>query len=529
VRLLSWLTLAIASIPLLQFLLIAFSRLTYPFDIEWMEGAVLGHGIELVKTGSIYRLPSQEFVSFIYPPLYTYITAFGLRLFGVAFTFARLVSILSVLGSALLIGVLIWRESQNRVLAALAFLLPFAAYGVTGHWFDLVRVDGLALILLVGAVFALLYAPKRRALNIILGAVLLALAAFGKQSFLLFGLATAIHLALGRKWRDLAVYAGASAVIHALLWGGLYLGEGRLAFTYIFEVPRTHGWWKKSFVAAFSQAIRNLYTFRPVLIALAVSVFAGACGCLAGCRKDRLSLLGLFALTAVGVSLLTRAKWGGYENAFIPTYFFLSLLAFYSVGVILRGGGGVSAEEVAGRPPESRHWASVFLTTVLLTVMISSITGALSIDVRSQRVTGRHRFAARQLAALAEAAEGQVLIPSRNAAVLTGRVEDNHYHFMAARDLSPDANLFPLFERDNHAGLESGRYPVIIMDTISPQMESRYGYQRITLDEFGIQSGFLGSMTGKGTVPRYLYYREGVDLRKLYDAVRGVRPNTTNK
>ncbi|MCK4546116.1 MAG: DUF2029 domain-containing protein [Candidatus Eisenbacteria sp.] len=524
VRWLSCVVLAVATVPFVQFLTIALSRLSCPLDIEWMEGAVLGHGIELIKTGSIYKLPSQEFVPFIYPPLYAYVTALGIGLTGIGFTFARLISLVSVVGTAALVGWLVWKENRNSVLAGFAFLTPFAAYGVTGYWFDLVRVDGMALLFVVGSVFALLNMREHRGANVITAAALLALASFGKQSFALFALALALHLVLDRNWRGLAVFAIASAVVNLLLWGSLFLGEGRLAFTYIFEVPRTHGWWKKSFTAAFSLAIRNLYMFRPILVALSASLFFAAWRCLHSGNRGRLRLLGLFALAAVAVSLLTRAKWGGYENAFIPAYFLLGLLGFYSAGVVLRRlEGSMAGEDGGGQTAPAGPAAPVVLTVVLVMILISSVTGALSIDVGGQRVTHERRFAARQLAALVRAVDGRVLMPTRNAAVLTGCLEDNHYHAMASRDLSPHAVLFPIFEQDNERGLESGRFPVIIVDRISAGLEKRFGYRRVTLDELGIRAGLLGSLTGKETRPKYLYYREGVDLQRLLRAVRNVK------
>ncbi len=505
----------IAAIPFVQFLLIVASRLTYPFDIEWMEGALLGHAIEFVDTGRIYKLPSQDFVPFIYPPLYTYLVAFGIRLFGIGYTCARLVSVLSAVGAAFLAAGIVRRETGDRLFAVLAFLGPFAMYGVTGYWLDLVRVDSVALLLAVGGVFSLLYATGRRGAHLVLCAVLLALAGFGKQSFLLFAAVVAVWLAFRRDWRGLLVYAIAAAIAHALLWGGLFAAEGRIAFTYILEVPRTQGGWKKSFWDALSLAVHNLYVFRPILVPLAVSVFLAAWG-MAGPKKARLGLLALFSLAAVVISLLTRAKYGGYENAYIPAYFFLGLLSFCGAGTVLRRHR--SAAAVAGDPEGSRNTVGTgraFRLLFLMLVLVSSLTGALRIDVGAQRVTGERREAVRRLKALVEAVDGRVLIPSANAAAITGRPSDNHYHAMAARDIFRCPDLYRAFREDDERGLEEKRFAVILMEVMSGNLESRYGYRRLTVDDLGIPSRFLASITGKENRLTYLYYAPGVDIGRI--------------
>jgi 4-amino-4-deoxy-L-arabinose transferase-like glycosyltransferase len=501
-------------LPLLEFLAVALSRLRYGFDVEWMEGALVGHAVQLLKAGHLYGPPSADFVPFIYPPLYTYVTAAGAWVFGPGYAFPRAVSLVSMLAAASWGGWIVWRATRDRTFAALAGLAPFAAYGVTGYWFDLVRVDSVELLLTVSAVGLLLLPERRTSAAVVASAVLLSLASFGKQSFLLFVLAAAVHLLVERDRRALALYGVAVALSQAVLWGGLYLAEGPVAFTYIFEVPRTHGWWKQSFSGALALAVRNLWTFSPILVALSLSLALAALA--AGGREARraLGLLGWMAGAGVTVAILTRAKWGGYENAFIPAYFFLGLVAFAAAGIVA---GRRVPEAAAGNGARG-----VVRILVLSMSILSSVTGILSIHLGREWVGPERRLAARQLSAVLKGVDGRVLYPSGNAAVLTGRPGDNHFHAMAVRDLSTWAPFSGTFDRSYESALESRQFRAILVERPASDLENRFGYRRIALEELGIRSDLLATMTGKEVCPRVLYCLPDVDVEALGRAARGI-------
>ena len=44
-------------------------RLSYPLDLEWMEGGILTHALRLGRGLPLYAEPSVDFVSFLYTPL----------------------------------------------------------------------------------------------------------------------------------------------------------------------------------------------------------------------------------------------------------------------------------------------------------------------------------------------------------------------------------------------------------------------------------------------------------------------------
>ncbi|MHC4458094.1 MAG: hypothetical protein ACYS0I_13605, partial [Planctomycetota bacterium] len=67
--------LTVAILYLAVYLILVFLRIQFPFELEWMEGGSV-HQIERILEGKkLYVSPSLEFVPYIYPPLYFYVSA----------------------------------------------------------------------------------------------------------------------------------------------------------------------------------------------------------------------------------------------------------------------------------------------------------------------------------------------------------------------------------------------------------------------------------------------------------------------
>jgi hypothetical protein len=283
------------------------------------------------------------------------------------------------------------------------------------------------------------------------------------------------------------------------------------------EVPGTHQWWETTMLASFAMALRRLFAFLPIVMVLSLSLFMGAVRVRGGKGPDRLSILGLFSAAGIVIALATRAKYGGYENAYIPAYFLVILAGITAYGVVAKRLSGWGEEGDGGG---RRSVAMVVSILFFGGVLVSAGVHAIGIDVRGQRVTDGRRVAAGQLAALVEGVGGRVLVPSRNAAALTRDPAHNHYHNMAAGDLAGYPRLFEQFQEDNERGFREGRFRAVLMDVPVESLAQRFGYRRMSLDELGIESELLSSMTGKPTCPRYIYVLPGVDPARLRQAVR---------
>ena len=59
------------------FVYTSMNRIFYPFDLEWMEGGMLLHGLRVMEGKNLYVEPTSEFIPFIYPPLYSWLLAVG--------------------------------------------------------------------------------------------------------------------------------------------------------------------------------------------------------------------------------------------------------------------------------------------------------------------------------------------------------------------------------------------------------------------------------------------------------------------
>jgi len=84
------------------FLYIAISRIAFPFHLTGWR-AVLSQANRVLMGQALYVEPSAAYVPLIYQPLYFYVTAAFIKLFGVGMFAPRLLSLLSSCGCMLII------------------------------------------------------------------------------------------------------------------------------------------------------------------------------------------------------------------------------------------------------------------------------------------------------------------------------------------------------------------------------------------------------------------------------------------
>jgi 4-amino-4-deoxy-L-arabinose transferase-like glycosyltransferase len=112
-------------------------RVTYPFDLEWEEGAFMDHVLRVVHGHPIYVRPSLDFTPFIYTPGYYYVGAAAVKVLGTSIVTLRAVSILSSLGVFCVLGMFAWRERHSRLSGVILAGLYAATYEIGGSpdWF----------------------------------------------------------------------------------------------------------------------------------------------------------------------------------------------------------------------------------------------------------------------------------------------------------------------------------------------------------------------------------------------------------
>ena len=311
------LLLAVAAWHVSVFASVALSRLTYPFEVEALEGLTIDYARTLAAGGNLYAPPSLHFAPNWYPPLQYAVSLPFLWLSGWQLWGARLVSIASTLG-AVAIGIRMLRRagaSGAAIFAAIAIV--FAYYPVTWYWYDVARVDSLAVFFTVAGLAVLTRdgaQPTPKALT--LGAALLAAGMFTKQTTVVVGLAVLAFFAVERDRRRFLRLLGLFAALGAAGWALLLLFYGRDAFI-IYWAPRHHF---RNIPVGTRRFAEFAWTMLP-LVALAV---AGARG-LAGTPRGRMLRLFLFAFVAsAGLGWLTMCKHGGERNSSMPALFTLA-------------------------------------------------------------------------------------------------------------------------------------------------------------------------------------------------------------
>jgi hypothetical protein len=313
--------LAMAALYLLLFLGVALARITYPFELEWMEGASADTVSRVLDGLPIYTAPSVEYVAPIYGPVYFYVSALAALIFGLGFFPLRLVSLLATLGCVGVIYSFVQRETRDRFAAVLGAGLFIATFDATGSWFDLARVDSLFLFLLLLGLYLVRFYPSPR--GYITAGIVLSLSLLTKQSALVVIAFIGLYCVLSQPRSSvyllvtMAVLVGGSTLLYDFATGGWYS-------YFLFEMAEEQsivggaflGFWQRDLATL---ALAALLMIMVIYRQLASQAFLQA---------------RFFALVAVGMiisSWLGRLHSGGWVNGLLPAYAALAL--FFGIGV----------------------------------------------------------------------------------------------------------------------------------------------------------------------------------------------------
>jgi len=223
---LKWTTLTVAGLYLIAYIVLAVIRLSYPFELEWIEGAAVDHCRWLLAGNELYSLPTTDFVALNYPPFYYYVAALAMKLFGIGFFAPRLVSFISSLACFFLIYAIVKYETKKFIPAFLSASMYAAAYKFTGAWYDLARADSLQMLLILFSVYSVRRLKDIKGL--IIAALALVLAFYTKQSTII------IVIALGGY---LLFYHRKAFITYSLFWLSITAG------IMLFLILKSDGWY----------------------------------------------------------------------------------------------------------------------------------------------------------------------------------------------------------------------------------------------------------------------------------------------
>jgi len=208
-------------------------RAAYGFDLEWMEGGMLVHALRLREGEPIYVAPTAEWVPYIYPPFYAWL----LSLVEPSYQAGRT---LSAVGSGAAAAALVAAVRQEHLpwgFGAGAAALFLSCYENSGTFYDLVRIDGLAIGL---ASWSLVLVRRATRPAIVVGGLLLAAAFATKHSYAACGLPMIWWLWRYRGGRPALTFFAASAVPALIFTGAVQIATDGYFLTYLLEVPGAH-------------------------------------------------------------------------------------------------------------------------------------------------------------------------------------------------------------------------------------------------------------------------------------------------
>ncbi|MCB9673753.1 MAG: DUF2029 domain-containing protein [Alphaproteobacteria bacterium] len=218
--------------------LVAFAgRLTYPYDLEWMEGGMLTHAWRIREWYSLYTEPGPDWIPYIYPPGYSAVVAALSLVTGLDMAVGRAVSVLGTLAACVALVFGCWRHAGNALVGVLGATLFLSLYPDSGAFYDLVRPDGLAMGLLAWSLVLGIDADRRAR---IASGLLLAAAFTVKHNAAAYGLPMALGIAVRfGAWE--ALWFGLASAGPALLFTvALQIASGGHFLTTILGVPAAH-------------------------------------------------------------------------------------------------------------------------------------------------------------------------------------------------------------------------------------------------------------------------------------------------
>lgn len=150
-------------INVFEYARLASAALAFPFPLDYGEGPMLDQTLRLAGFETIYRnsFASPPYTVSNYPPLFQLIQVPWAWIVGPAFWYGRLISILSAVSAAALIGLILNTLTRDWIASAIGGLTLLAfPYLLQGSVLN--RVDALALALSLGGLYATVRWPSHR-------------------------------------------------------------------------------------------------------------------------------------------------------------------------------------------------------------------------------------------------------------------------------------------------------------------------------------------------------------------------------
>jgi Dolichyl-phosphate-mannose-protein mannosyltransferase len=483
-RAIRYLLLAASTWHLGSFLVVALLRLSYPFDLEWMEGGAVDHVARVLRSEPLYVRPQTGFIPFEYPPLYFYVSAAVARIVGLGYVPLRLVSLLSAITCFACIYRLVTIETGRRFHGIVAAGLFAATFRAGGAWLDLARVDSLFLALFLLAI--LIVRSQRSAPWYLAAGIVLALSYLTKQTALAMAVPVVCHALLARPrlgcWLGgglVAVGGASTLLLHVTSDGWFTFYVWSFPFKHPFADPVWTTFWTTDMLGVM-----------PVALAAAVVFLVQQ---LMRRTRDEMFWSAVF-IGMVGGAYRSRLQTGGYDNVLLPAFAIVAIVASLAMARLVDAS-------------RERRGASALIAEAAVYAACLLQLGLLGYDPRTQVPRAADRDAGEHFLRTVAGIQGDVLVPYHGY-VSTVAGKPPQAHLMQVFDILKvgDAHSATLAQ-EFRAAIRDAAFGAIILDDpktyyFLPEVEASYVLQPPL---FQIPDVFLPVTGGVITRPNFLY------------------------
>jgi len=478
------------------YIFIALSRISYPYELEWMEGGAVDHVIRVLKGETIYPAPSLEFLPYVYTPLYHYVAAFSSLMFGIGFFSLRLPSFLSSLVCLYLLYLIVRNETGDSPSGILATGLFAGSYRITGAWLDISRPDSLFLALLLGAFYLIRNRSTPRT-DLVAG-LLLAAALLTKQTTITMAAPLGMALLITETRRAIRIFA-VFGIISAIGIIILHVTTHGWFTFYTFQLPRYFS------IRILQDEIYSFWT-RDLLFHLPVAASVALLLLITLSIRDIRQSLFFWAVTLGSLvgSWLPRMQYGGYDNTLIPAYAIISILFGMGIHTLL-------PESPTINPVPAR------LRRMGLSLLVMLQFHILNYNITDQIPAHDDRMAGDRLQSMLRHVDGDAFVPYHGyLPSLAGH--PSFAHQMQISDMlgcAPKEISHPV-ARDITDALEERRFSMIILD------QDTWFFQDILDENYELVGPVFQNpdvfwpVTGWRIRPKWIYRRKGWNRNPVY-------------
>ena len=258
-RLNLWIPLAFSVLFLGMLTWVYLNRLTYPYDLEWMEGGMLMHAVRLSLGKGVYLPPTAEFVPYFYTPGYPYLLSLLASAEDISYALGRGVSVFASCGTMALLFWCVRRES-NWYYGVIGAGLYAALFRTNGAFYDIARPDSLFIFLILAAMVLTRCRDDLKSACIV--GFLCALAFLTKQTASVF-FAAIVIVQFVKGWRQgLSCFCLGLFGCLVVIWA-INQSTGGWFWTYIFEGHQGHVFIWSNFLFDYW---RDLLFLAPILL-----------------------------------------------------------------------------------------------------------------------------------------------------------------------------------------------------------------------------------------------------------------------